>query len=742
MTYYKKNITNFFHRIISSFPFQLIIGQIKYNQLILLSWVFPFLVISCSFGKKFGIPSLFLAPEYLNSVGSIAFLYTGLAVGSFIIAFHLSSYVVMAHRFPFIVKMSKPFYVYSLNNSIIPGSYILLYLFESFRFQHYKELMPIHTSIINLLFFLLGVLLFIYITFSLFLFFVKKVPKLFSSTKFQHFLPFILLNKINEKDKDTKLSEAKITEDKNEKTEYYFTSIFRFKVKRTGRYSHINKESFQKVFHDQHRNILIYVIFLLSFIVIRGLIKDNPILILPAGASFHIIFTIILLLISLSYIVFQHWTFLALSLISIWLGFATPSVLKSYNNSAYGLIYHKNKVEINPYAHGNFTQDSLKTIAILNKWKQKNIINNKKPKMLIVCTSGGGMKMTLWTYYALAYTDSAIGGKLMTHTTLMTGASGGTYGVAYLRELYFEYLIGKRSNYFTSKDISNLTKGILNPVFYSFSMSDWFFRLQSFKYNNKSYYKDRAYSWEEAINRNIGHILDKPLASYRKPVENAEIPIIIFSPTIENIGSQLLISSIDISYMVNSPLTTKLKNVEFRYQYKPFEADSLRFLSAIRMAATFPFVSPEVSLPGKPKLMVMDAGLNDNFGYMSAFKYLTEFKNWINKNTSGVVLLNLHENNYFKNNKFPAPPKGITRPFSALFRNWANIQEYNYMEAIQSLKDVLNNKFEVMDFTFGSAQKEVSLSWHLTKTEKQIVLSGINNYNNRKNIKRLRFLLR
>jgi hypothetical protein len=73
------------------------------------------------------------------------------------------------------------------------------------------------------------------------------------------------------------------------------------------------------------------------------------------------------------------------------------------------------------------------------------------------------------------------------------------------------------------------------------------------------------------------------------------------------------------------------------------DADSLRFLSALRMNATFPYITPNVSLPSTPAMEIMDAGLSDNFGVSDAVRFLYVFRQWIGENTSGVILLSIRD---------------------------------------------------------------------------------------------------
>jgi hypothetical protein len=725
------------------FPVRLLTGYLKTNHLILLSWLFPFLFVFGVMGRRFGIPYLYLGPEYLGSINAYAFLFMGLVTGSFIMAFHISSYVVMAHRHPFIVTVRKPFYVYALNNSIIPLAYLLSYLIESFRFQTVYEFIPAGKALFNLLVFLVGVLIFVYLSFGFFYFMVRIWPRFIASgekkLKEKKWMRWLI--RISERDKEKKLEEAPEENSGKSRVEWYISSVS--SVSDSLDFSHYDKSYLTEVFHQQHKNAFYYVVLILTFIIFRGLLKDHPALILPAGASLLLLFTLILLLTSLLYIVFRHWTFLVVLGLLFVGNFFSPFTINSYNNSAYGLDYSGKKARVNPQAHGSYSADSLATVRILDRWAAKNAQpSGKKPKMVIVCASGGGMKLAMWTYYAMAYADSTSHGKLMRHVQLFTGASGGMLGAAFLRELYLEKQQGKIKKLFSEKYIREITTDILNPVFYSFAMSDWFFRLQHFRYNGHRYYKDRAYLFEQTLDRNLGPVLDKPLIAYRRPEETAEIPMLILTPTIISTGSRLIISPVNVSYLTKVPYGQPLQNIEFRYNYRKFGADSLRFLTAIRMNASFPYVSPIVALPGEPRLSLFDAGLNDNYGFLTAYAFVMEFRKWILQHTSGIILIRIDENDYITYHQQTTFTDRLLQPLGVLFSDWETIQENNYLPVVASLKKILNGNFDLVSFRFGSANKRISLSWHLTRREIRILKQAIHSKENQKELQKLRRLLK
>ncbi len=739
-----KKSFHFLRSLYDFYPVQILVSYSRNYQLYLFIWLFPFLITLNSLGIDFGIPSLFLNPEHEGTSGIISFLFMGLATGGFIMAFHVSSYVTMIHRYPFIAAVSKPFYVFAINNSVIPLVYIVIYLSQSIRNQSIQELIPSVHILMNCLSYISGILIFVYLSFGLFYLFAKGLPSIytFSAEKIEKkWFKGAFKNYI--KERDSKIQNIYSGAYGPVNVEFYLRRFL--KVAKAREYKHYNKTILTNILYHQHFNVLYYVIVILGFIIIRGQMKDDVSLILPAGASLLLIFTVIMLLFTLVYIFFRKWTlsFLIIFLFGISCFYTTKT---SWNNSAYGLNYKSGEGNINILKHGDYYKDSLETIYILERWKNKNSDTtdlNIKPKMVLVCSSGGGLKMALWTYFSLGYIDSLTNGSLLKHTQLITGASGGMLGAAYLRELYLDHLTGDINSYYSYSYIDRLSKDLLNPILYSFSMSDWFFRLERFSYNGYSYYKDRAYMFEKYINKNLGQMLDKPLSAYNEPEKKGLIPMLILNPTIMNTGSRLVISPLNVSYLVKSGYSDSLRNIEFRYHYRNFGADSLRFLSAIRMSASFPYVSPQVDLPGTPTLTVFDAGINDDFGYLTAYNFIVFFKDWIKENTDGVIIISLDENSDYNEYYYNQPSiiSDILKPAKSLVSNLSAIQKSNYLQLLYSLNKVIPGKFSFISLNMGSPNKKISLSWHLTKHERQIILKSITSDANKKEIRRIINLL-
>ncbi|NQY67033.1 MAG: patatin-like phospholipase family protein, partial [Flavobacteriales bacterium] len=306
-------------------------------------------------------------------------------------------------------------------------------------------------------------------------------------------------------------------------------------------------------------------------------------------------------------------------------------------------------------------------------------------------------------------------------------------------------------NPYAPEHLSNLGQDILNPVAFSIAINDLYLRLQKFNDGIYEYRKDRAYAFEKQLNKNTKYILDKRLIDYQVPEAESIIPMMIFSPTVVNDGRRVLISSQNISYLGNNNPKrnvrndASLENIEFRKLFKDQNADNLKFTSALRMNATFPYVLPAVSLPTDPPIEVMDAGIRDNFGIKLSLNFLYNFKDWIEKNTSGVVIVQLRDTDKHKVNKdysLRSMVENLLTPLGSVYTNITKTQDYTNDELIKYASSWFDGNIDIINFQMRSDNsREVSLSFHLTAKEKNQITDAIMQPDNQNSIKELMDLL-
>ena len=158
---------------------------------------------------------------------------------------------------------------------------------------------------------------------------------------------------------------------------------------------------------------------------------------------------------------------------------------------------------------------------------------------------------------------------------------------------------------------------------------------------------------------------------------------------------------------------------------------NLSVLSALRMNATFPYVLPNVWLPSDPVVDVIDAGLRDNFGQETTFRFINVFKDWLQQNTSKVIVLQIRDRQAgdwdrpFENNSLSG---FITKPLLMLQSNWFRLQTYNQIEQLDYLSADLGSQFYRFSFQYIPSRKDgvASLSFHLTASEKKDIAASLN----------------
>src|SRR5690606_35304509 len=247
-----------------------------------------------------------------------------------------------------------------------------------------------------------------------------------------------------------------------------------------------------------------------------------------------------------------------------------------------------------------FAEDKARTFPMLVNWRKKFPLA-PKPKMVFLCVSGGGKRAALWTFNALQTADSLTNGKLMENSILITGASGGLIGASYFRELK---LLQKTSdiNPYAPVYREKISADNLNPLIFTLLANDLLVGFTRFEYAGHNDLKDRAYTFEQQLNQSTDGLMDKSITAYDSLETRALIPMMILSPTIVNDGRKLYIASRPVSFL-NEEITNydkyewpKYSGVDFQRLFANNGGDKLRFLSGLRMCATFPYITPNTTL--------------------------------------------------------------------------------------------------------------------------------------------------
>ena len=695
-----------------------------------------FSTVNGSLMKTFGADSLFLAPEYLGNVNSFSSAIVGMALGMFIMSWNITTFILFSKHFRFLAATTNPFLKYCINNAIIPGVFLLFYIFKAYRFTHTRELVP--TTEILFLFggFATGLILILAVSLIYFFradrYILRRMMPLISNPtsyithlgaikEIYHGLPLI-------------------------RVDYYFESPVRLKPTRN--VSHYTNEFVESIFKRHHFAAIISVFAAFLFLVFIGFSLDHPLFQLPAAASITIFFAILIGVSGAISYFLQSWSIPYLVGLILLLNFLYKMDLIDPRNKAYGLNYW-NKNERPSYTREgllalcskeNVEADRQNMITVLNNWKKKQ--DSGKPLLVLINTSGGGHRSATFTMSVLQHLDSITKGTIMQKIFLINGASGGMIGAAYFRELYLRKSQGINIHLQDKEYVDDIAGDLLNPIFTSFFARDLVSPAQKFTVGSYQYIKDRGYAFEQKLNSNTRGVLDKQLKDYAADEKAANIPLMFFGSVVTRDSRKMIISTQPVRFMMQAPQNDSINipkgdpdAVDFTSFFAKQDPYSIRMLTALRMNATFPVVLPNVWLPSEPVIDVMDAGLRDNYGQETSLRFLSSFDDWIKENTSGVLIVQIRDR---KAGGWEVPylsddiTDHVTKPFLLLQHNWFKMMEYSQNDLLNYFTKHNNIPVYKIAFQYAADNEEnkAALNFHLTKREQKDIIQSIHSAGN------------
>jgi len=745
-------------KILYSFPVQLFLLHLRKNLALILIWALLIGIILEKFGVVLGIPFLFLDPEYLHEVSWLSFFLMGIGFSVLTMAFHMTTYIMDGRQFTFLALLKKPFIHFCVNNSIIPLIFYLIYIIRFVSFQLDNDLESKWQVFYYYLGFSGGSITSYAVIFGYFAFTNKDFFILFAGTLDKR-LRKVRISRANvlSQYKDQKVNKNKVL---------YFLNL-RLKPDRVrSDISRFEGTQLLRVFDQNHLNLFLIQVFLILFVLFLGFFKEKPLLQLPAAMSGTLLLSILVMLVGAVSFWLRSWSTVAVFTFIILVNYFSNFSLLNRPHEAFGINYSKapmpyNLQELDELLHPDtVAKDRNQTIRILENWKKK-FNPETKPKLIIIAASGGGQRAALWTLSVMQNIHSIADGEVIRHTELLTGASGGVLGEAFFREIYLRSLSDTTIDISDKKYQDQISADNLNPIIFTLLVNDLLIRNQYFEYNGYQHLKDRGFAFENQLNLNTYGILDKPISAYAEPEFTAIIPMLPVSTLITNDGRKLVISPHSMSFLGTSMMgklgkDEKKQSIDFKRYFENHGADDLRFLTALRMCATFPFITPNIQLPTDPVMETMDTGLSDNFGIQDALRFMYVFQDWIRENTAGVVLITIRDSEKSKEIAPSFPPKILEKiftPFKNIYSNWDNVQTIQNEVLFNYMAESMPFELEKVEFEYApeKVQKEAltgsqiamqraSLNWRLTAKEKKSILASIQTSKNQNSLQRLRDL--
>lgn len=700
-------------------------------------WIILFATVNGDFASKLGIPFLFLDPIYLDKVSFWGFLLIGVALSGFTMAFNITSYILDGYRFPFLGTLPRPFTHFCLNNALIPLTFFVFYVVRIIEFQRDAALYTSTQTVLSLAGLLLGYVLMLALQFIYFAQTNRDIQKVLHNKEFRK------LKKSAKQRRNAFLKLRKLRRSKVKVSHYLSITLKFYSTRRYERY--YDRLAILGIFKQNQRNAIMVQAFLLLTLILIGAFQTSPIFQIPAAASAVLLLTMIIMATGAISFWIKGWAISAFIGLFILANLIFSFLNLGYAYPAFGLNYDGVKAE---YSLSNLEDISSPEmiasskshwIEQLENWKAST--GEEKPRMILVAVSGGGQRSALWTMNVLQHTDSVLGGRLMKETALITGASGGLVGAAFYRDLYWQQLQPQDKTH-----LDLMGEEMLNPIIFSLLINDLFVTGRKVQFGDKKYRRDRGYEFEMSLSDNLKGMLNRPLVDYQEAEFSGKILALLVSPLITNDGRKLYISPQPVSFLNINPWdNTIIQGVDFRALLKGQEADSLRFTTALRMSATFPYITPSMTLPTNPPIKIADAGISDNYGIQDAMLFVNSFKDWIKENTSEVLLLSIRDSEKIEEVEAPESMNVIERffsPIQGVYSSWDKVQSIKNDQLYELIKESMGGhlsriEFELTPIQTGQGIGRASLSWRLTELEKLGIKEAIHSPKNQQRLAKM-----
>lgn len=738
----------FFRGLWFSLPVQLFVLHFRRYQVFLIFWYILFSTVGGGFMRTYGAESLFLAPEYLGEINVLSASMVGFALGIFVMSWNITTFILFSKYLRFLATTAQPFLKYCINNAIMPLAFLVYYFVKAVQYTRFQELLDATPILFIIAGFVGGFILSILISFVYFFGADKTIYRSMASVIDTANVHYALAQRNNPL---PRLQRADLP------VEWFLSARLSLRKPRDTR--HYSQDFLDTVFKRHHFAAVLAITIAFCFLIGTGYISDTKLFQLPAASSIMVLFAVLIAAAGAISTFLHSWSIPLVLLAYLGINTLYQKDIIDLRNKAYGLNYavkddrpaYSREAIMELASDSNMQADKEVYLEMLNKWKARQ--RSAKPVMILINTSGGGVRSATFTMNALREIDSLMGGKLMQRTFLISGASGGMLGAAYYRELYYRQRTGTNIEPRDPKYVEDISRDLLNPLFSSFITRDFIGPAKPFSKHGYKYTKDRGYAFEQKLDENTRGYLNKTLNDYAIPERNAELPVMFFNAVITRDGRKLVMAANPARFMMR-PAVKKGNTA-------PFDADAVDFtsflarqdagnvgvLSALRMNATFPYVLPNVWLPTNPVVDVMDAGLRDNFGQESSMRFLEVFADWLKENTSKVILLQLRDRSMSDWDR-PLQTTSLigtfSKPFLALQNNWFKLQDYYQHDQLSYGAGAYGDDFHRICFQYVPSRKEApaSLSFHLTAAEKRDIGQAMGAGDNRKELRRLQLLLR
>ena len=346
------------------------------------------------------------------------------------------------------------------------------------------------------------------------------------------------------------------------------------------------------------------------------------------------------------------------------------------------------------------------------------VIRAGKPgsAVIVVAASGGGIKAAAWTARVLTGLEESNPRIFGDSVRLISAVSGGSVGAMYFVSEYGANGAGLPSN---PKD---LEEGVARAEASSLDDIAWGLVYPDFLRIFVPVFEhlDRGRALEAALTRelpNREHHLFSPLSDWREGVLEGWRPAVVFNATVVESGERFLLGTTDLS---PAPGRSSLRDPQF----PQFAGRDISLVTAARLSATFPYVSPAArpDIAGT-QIHAVDGGYTDNYGMATLLAWLDEALRAPGNPVRRVLIIEIRA----------SPP--AAEPPTLSWRGWPfqsyapisamlNVRDTGQLPRNEEERDLLRRfaascNIDIEDSVFEYPPEDAPLSWHLSPNDKK-----------------------
>ncbi len=365
----------------------------------------------------------------------------------------------------------------------------------------------------------------------------------------------------------------------------------------------------------------------------------------------------------------------------------------------------------------------------------QNLIGAREgAKVILVAANGGGIQASAWTARVLAGIESGCrdggdcGGRSFARSVrLISAVSGGSVGAMYFANAYGKY--GAKEGELPAGDqleqiVRLAGRSSLDGIAWGLVYPDFLRAAAPFLSELPFFWRtDRGRALEFEWQRDVD--MKARLGQWRRDTMLGNRPGVVFNATIVDSGRPLLFSTIEHEQNLSVART-------FDRLYAEYDAP---VTSAVRLSATFPFVTPaarahrdDQSDLSQGEYHVVDGGYFDNYGMATLVEWLDRELEKPGVDVTELMVIRIHSMPVGAD-RAPSGARGFSFQSIAPVIALNNVRGAGQLshskvefELLQKRwRERADRKVQIDLATFEYPNDDAPLSWHLTEKQKQAV---------------------